>query len=85
MGAIALTAGVPSEVADAIAADTAVKEYGDWVDAQTAHVVELKPLQNERGFSTPTITLDGTRWEGNWTVEGALVQAVNEAAGTTEG
>lgn len=85
IGAVALTAGVPAEVSDAIAADKAEDEYADWVDAQTADIVEQPALQSERPFSTPTVTLDGKRWDGNWTVEGALVQAVNETSGTTEG
>ncbi|PFG37356.1 protein-disulfide isomerase [Flavimobilis soli] len=85
IGAIALTAGVPSEVSDAIASDKAEDEYADWIDAQTADIVERPELLGEQGFSTPTVTIDGKRWDGNWTVEGALVQAVNEAAGTTEG
>ncbi len=85
IGAIALTAGVPAEVSDAIASDKAQDEYADWIDAQTADVAERPELQSERGFSTPTVTIAGKRWDGNWTVEGALVQAVNEATGSTEG
>lgn len=79
LGDRALTVGVPAEVADKIKDDTAQDEYGEWVDAKTEAVANDEALRSERGFSTPTLTLNGTKTDVPWNVEGGLTQAVNAA------
>ncbi|MBE7699232.1 thioredoxin domain-containing protein [Oerskovia sp. Sa1BUA8] len=76
---IARTAGVPADVAEAIAAGTPVKEFGDWVEGATNLATQNPDLQGTRGFGTPTITIDGERWEGNWADPAELKKAVEEA------
>lgn len=80
----AVQAGVPQDVADAIADGTALDTYGQWVYSATRAAAADKHLLNpEQGaFTTPTLTLDGTRWDGNWTDPTALPVAV---AGATTG
>lgn len=81
--------GVPADVAAAIADGTAHDTYGGWVQAATEQVLDDKSLENPetKGFGTPTITLDGERWGGNWSVPGELLAAVTGGAGSegTEG
>ncbi|MGW6005695.1 DsbA family protein [Oerskovia enterophila] len=80
---IAKTAGVPADVADGIAAGKAVKEFGDWVEGATTLTTQNPDLANPQsgGFGTPTITIDGERWDGNWGDPAALPAAVEAAKG----
>lgn len=80
---IAKTAGVPAAVADKIAAGDAVKEFGDWVEGATNLATQNPDLANPQtgGFGTPTITINGERWDGNWTDPAELKKAVEAAKG----
>lgn len=84
MQKLAKEAGVPAEVAAKIGDGTATATYGEWVTAQTAADGSNPELQYEdqgkKQFGTPTITINGVRWDGNWTQEGALADAVAQAA-----
>ncbi|ACZ31953.1 DSBA oxidoreductase [Xylanimonas cellulosilytica DSM 15894] len=72
--------GVPSDVADGIASGEARRVFGQWVTSATGAATSNEALLNAQGqFGTPTITIDGERWEGNWMVPGALAQAVADA------
>lgn len=79
--------GVPEDVVVAIADGTAHDTYGGWVQAATEEVLADASLENPEtgGFGTPTITLDGERWSGNWSVPGELLGAVTGGAEGTEG
>ena len=79
---IARAANVPEDVAGAIADGTATEAFRDWVAGATEVASSDPSVASERGFGTPTITIGGERWEGDWRVEGALEAAVTEAAGT---
>ena len=80
---LAEQAGVPGDVAGGIADGTARETFGEWVTATTEAATGNQALVNPQsgGFGTPTITIDGERWDGNWSETGALQQAVTEAAG----
>jgi len=80
---IAEQAGVPADVAAGIEDGTAVETYGDWVATATSLVTQDEALANPQsgGFGTPTITIDGVRWDGNWGDPSALPQAVADAQG----
>ncbi len=79
--------GVPADVAAAVADGTAHDTYGGWVQAATEEVLADESLENPEtgGFGTPTITLDGERWSGNWSVPGELLGAVTGGAEGSEG
>jgi protein-disulfide isomerase len=70
--------GVPEDVAASIADGTAHDTYGEWVEAVTDEVLADDSLKDPQsgGFGTPTITLDGERWGGNWGNPGELLAAV---------
>ncbi len=77
---LATQAGVPDDVAAGIASGEARTTFGQWVFSATNAAAGNSALLNSEGkFGTPTITLDGTRWEGNWPVAGTLDQAVADA------
>ncbi|MBD5786663.1 thioredoxin domain-containing protein [Cellulosimicrobium terreum] len=80
---LAEQAGVPADVAADIADGTAVEEFGDWAATATTMVTADEALMNPQsgGFGTPTITIDGVRWDGSWSDPSALPQAVAAAAG----
>jgi protein-disulfide isomerase len=80
---IAVQAGVPQAVADGISDGTAVDTYGQWVYSASQGATDDKDLYNPQSnaFGTPTLTLDGKRWDGNWTDPSALTTAVAQAAG----
>ncbi|QJW35828.1 DsbA family protein [Cellulosimicrobium protaetiae] len=80
---IAEQAGVPADVAAGIEDGTAVETYGDWVATATSLVTQDEALANPQsgGFGTPTITIDGERWDGNWSDPNALPDAVTAAQG----
>lgn len=74
---LAEQAGVPADVADGIADGTAHETFQEWVEAATAQASSNEELRSdEGGFGTPTVTIDGHRWEGNWQEVGALQEAV---------
>ncbi len=79
---IARAANVPEDVAGAIADGTADEAFRDWVEGATELATNDPNVAGERGFGTPTITIDGKRWEGDWRVDGAIEAAVDEIAGT---
>lgn len=81
---IAEGVGVPADVAEGITNGDARKAYGDWATAATEAATGNSALANpsSRGFGTPTITIDGKRWDGNWSQTGALQAAVEDAAGS---
>ncbi len=72
---IAESAGVPAAVADEIAQGAGMETFGGWVTKQTE--ADRKEALSK---GTPTITLNGTRFEGNWTDPAALTSAVAQAA-----
>ncbi|MGB2556029.1 DsbA family protein [Cellulosimicrobium cellulans] len=78
---IAEQAGVPADVAAGIEDGTAVETFGDWVATASSLVNQDTSLHGERGFGTPTITINGERWEGNWNDPNALPEAVTAAQG----
>lgn len=72
----AVQAGVSQKVADQFSKHT----FADWVDAWTDRVGSDKALFNSQGgFGTPTILINGKRWDGNWTQAGALKSAIEAA------
>ncbi|MBD8079085.1 DsbA family protein [Cellulosimicrobium arenosum] len=79
---LAEQAGVPSDVAGQIADGTARDEFGAWAGAATTATTQNPDLMNPQsgGFGTPTITIGGVRWDGNWSDPSALPQAVADAA-----
>jgi protein-disulfide isomerase len=78
---LARQAGVPDATADGIASGEARTTFGQWVYSATNAATDNATLANpdSGGFGTPTITLNGERWAGNWTVAGTLEQAVADA------
>lgn len=68
---IAVETGVPQEVADTLDDGT----YSDWV------AVASDQARADGATRTPTIHIDGEEWGGDWRVEGALLEAVQAAAG----
>ncbi|AEG45319.1 thioredoxin domain-containing protein [Isoptericola variabilis] len=70
--------GVPADVAAGIGDGTAHDTYGEWVEAATDEVLADESLKNPEsgGFGTPTVTIDGERWGGNWSTPGELLAAV---------
>lgn len=79
---LARQAGVPAAVADGIKSGEARRTFAQWVTSATASATGNEGLKNPQSgsFGTPTITLNGERWDGNWTVPGTLEQAVKDAA-----
>lgn len=76
LAAIAETAGAPADVAAGIADGTARSTFGQYVYSLTAEASADPALANaEGGFGTPTILIDGQRFEG-WNQPGGLVAAV---------
>ncbi len=78
MQEIARSVGVEDAVADKMFNG----DWDKWVEAASDHAVNDEKLQNEDGgFGTPTITIDGERLNEkyNWTVDGDLKKAVMEA------
>ena len=67
---IAVTAGVPQEVADTFAAGT----YNEWVDLAT------QQAQRDGATGTPTVMFDGEIVKVDWSTPGVLLAAVQAAA-----
>ncbi|QAY69163.1 DsbA family protein [Xylanimonas protaetiae] len=77
---LARQAGVPDDVAAGIESGEARRTFGQWVTSATQAATNNDALANAQGgFGTPTITIDGVRWDGDWRVAGALAQAVADA------
>jgi protein-disulfide isomerase len=73
---VAEQAGVPADVAAGIADGTAHETYEEWVSASSEMAGNDESLQNAQGgFGTPTVLVDGERFE-NWQVTGALTEAI---------
>ncbi len=80
---LAEQAGVPADVAAGIEDGTAVETFGDWTATATSLVTQNVDLVNPQSgaFGTPTITIDGVRWDGQWSDPSALPAAVAAAQG----
>ena len=78
---LAEQAGVPADVAAQIADGTATEQFADWAATATNLVTQDESLANPQsgGFGTPTIAIDGERWDGNWSDPSALPAAVEAA------
>lgn len=72
---VARAAGVPADVVAEIA-DGGASQLAGWVAAATGTATGDPALAGPRGFGTPTIVIDGERWEGDWTDPQALPRAV---------
>ncbi|PFG35286.1 DsbA family protein [Sanguibacter antarcticus] len=76
---IAVDAGVSADVAAGIADQT----YMEFVAALTQVAYGDPSVTNsEGGFGTPTVVINGERFEGNWAEDGALSSAIADAQGT---
>jgi protein-disulfide isomerase len=75
---IARDAGVPDDVAEQIADGSALDTFGQWVTSATNEVSADENLANPQsgGFGTPTITVDGTVFTGDWTDPANLLAAI---------
>jgi protein-disulfide isomerase len=82
---LAEQAGVPADVAAGIADGTAAETFADWSATATSLVTQDEALAGERGFGTPTVTINGEVWgkNGEWQDPAALPAAVQAAAGTS--
>lgn len=77
---VAEQAGVPTDVAAGIADGEAHDTYEEWVSASSEAAGENEALLNaEGGFGTPTVVIDGERFEG-WQAPGGLSQAITGEA-----
>ena len=81
LAGLAREAGVPEDVAAGIESGEAARTFGQWAASATREATTNPDLVNPThgGFATPTIALDGVRWDGNWLEEGVLAQAVADA------
>ncbi|WP_460704195.1 DsbA family protein [Myceligenerans halotolerans] len=77
LAAFAEQAGVPADVAQGIADGQAMASYRDWVTASTDQATSAEELANPQTgqFGTPTVILDGERFE-DWGTPGSLMTAV---------
>lgn len=76
---VAQQAGVPAEAAAGIADGDAHDTFGEWVTASTEVAQEDERLLNAQGgFGTPTVLVEGERFEG-WQTPGALTEALGGA------
>ena len=78
---IARQAAVPDDVAQQISDGTAMARFGGWVQSTTAAVVANKDLVMDgyTSFVTPTVTLNGEIFTGNWLDPAVLSQAIAAA------
>ncbi|QIK84353.1 thioredoxin domain-containing protein [Sanguibacter sp. HDW7] len=77
---IAKSVGVPAAVSDAIANLDAYKTYARWVGSQTEKASADTKLHTQDGiFSTPTIVVGGTKFNGDWRDQTQLRAAVDAA------
>jgi protein-disulfide isomerase len=76
LAAVAEGAGVPADVAAGIADGTARSTFGQYTHSLTLDASANENLFNANGgFGTPTVVVDGTRFEG-WNQPGALLATV---------
>ncbi|MEU4387658.1 thioredoxin domain-containing protein [Promicromonospora sp. NPDC023805] len=81
---VAEQAGVPADVAAGIASGDADDTYAEWVTASSEVAGSTKSLLNaEGGFGTPTVVIDGERFEG-WQAPGGLTEAITGEAPASE-
>lgn len=81
---VAEQAGVPADVAAGIASGEAHETYAEWVSASSEVAGNTESLLNaEGGFGTPTVVIDGERFEG-WQAPGGLTQAITGEAPASE-
>ncbi|MFD2793571.1 DsbA family protein [Promicromonospora vindobonensis] len=81
---VAEQAGVPADVAAGIASGEANDTYEEWVRAATEEAQNDESVLNaEGGFGTPTVLVEGERFEG-WQTPGGLTQAVTGEAPASE-
>ncbi|MFI2103038.1 DsbA family protein [Isoptericola sp. NPDC019693] len=73
-------AGAPADVASAIEDGTARQTFGQYVHSATQEATADEALQNPQSgsFGTPTVVVDGERFDG-WGTPGALKQAATSA------
>ncbi|MFC4631286.1 DsbA family protein [Promicromonospora alba] len=77
---VAEQAGVPADVAAGIASGEAHETYAEWVTASSEVAGSTESLLNAQGsFGTPTVVIDGERFE-NWQVPGGLTEAITGEA-----
>lgn len=77
---LATQAGVPGDLASSIVEGghmSGAESFAPWVAAATEQASRDFAPQ----FGTPTILINGEKFEGDWRVEGALTAAVEEARG----
>lgn len=73
---VAEQAGVPADVAAGITDGDAKDTFEEWVAASTEAATSDEALANAQGgFGTPTVLIDGERFEG-WQAPGALSTAI---------
>lgn len=77
--AVAEDAGVPAEVAAGIGDGTAASTFSPWATAATTFATADAAGPGVQG--TPTVTIDGQFFDGNWTTDGELEAAIRAAAG----
>ncbi|WP_369369937.1 DsbA family protein [Promicromonospora sp. Populi] len=81
---VAEGAGVPADVAAGITSGEAMETYEEWVSASSQVAGSDASLLNaEGGFGTPTVVINGERFEG-WQTPGALTEAITGEAPATE-
>lgn len=79
IAAIAISAGVPEDVAKGIATGT----YNKFVEALTEIAFNNEALRNaDNRFGTPTVLINGERATANWSVPGALATDIGAAKST---
>ncbi|MCL1871154.1 MAG: thioredoxin domain-containing protein [Promicromonosporaceae bacterium] len=81
LATIAKNAGVPADVAAGISSGEARRTFAQWVTSATNAATGNAKLANPQsgGFGTPTITINGERWGGDWTDPSALPAAIKAA------
>jgi protein-disulfide isomerase len=68
---LAKQAGVPDNVVQEISGGKATTRYGGWIQSVTGMATADTNLvpQGAQGFGTPTITINGTLFTGNWSTD----------------
>ena len=76
---IARESGADQQTVAAISSGEATDRYGQWVHSATSLVTSDPQLfhPSTGRFSTPTVTIDGERWTGDWSEPGSVLRAVS--------